>query len=77
MHKWDLMQQKLRALHHEEMDRNGGPQVADANRDLKVFGGSIADVAMHASLFIVVCGFKHELPNVVYACVEELLQTGK
>ena len=41
-----------------------------------MFGFSLRQIALYASTRAVLGGFEHDLPIVVFACVEELYRSG-
>ncbi|GBE80922.1 predicted protein [Sparassis crispa] len=54
-----------------------GPQNGDGkDTKFRVFGASLREAATYAPTTAVLCGYQHNLPTVVYACIEELYRTG-
>ncbi|KAJ7066438.1 hypothetical protein C8F01DRAFT_701635 [Mycena amicta] len=44
--------------------------------NLTVFGSSLRETTMYASMLTVLCGFEHDIPIVVFLCVKELCRHG-
>ncbi|PBK66431.1 hypothetical protein ARMSODRAFT_1006151 [Armillaria solidipes] len=72
---WHLEMDDLLALHERElMERRSGRGSRQSSLDMtmSIFGAPLRQVSMYASTAAILGGFEHELPIVVYSCVEEL-----
>ncbi|KAK0205370.1 hypothetical protein DFS33DRAFT_1327780 [Desarmillaria ectypa] len=72
---WHLEMDDLLALHERELmeRRNGrGSKQNSLDMSMNIFGVPLRQVSMYASTTAILGGFEHELPIVVYSCVEEL-----
>ncbi|KAK0469110.1 uncharacterized protein EV420DRAFT_1492550 [Desarmillaria tabescens] len=72
---WHLEMDDLLALHERELmeRRNGrGSRQSSLDMSMNIFGVPLRQVSMYASTAAILGGLEHELPIVVYSCVEEL-----
>ncbi|KAF9073161.1 hypothetical protein BDP27DRAFT_1318982 [Rhodocollybia butyracea] len=75
IHERELMEGAVRVLraksikgHSDRITGNGGP--------VGVFGFPLRQISLYASTKAILGGFEHDLPIVVFACVEELYRSG-
>ncbi|CCM06049.1 uncharacterized protein FIBRA_08296 [Fibroporia radiculosa] len=71
----EVRRKRMAKLEGDEIDE-GAPDDAAKGDQPHIFGAKLLNALDRSSVMTVIGGYQHEIPTVVYACVEELYRTG-